>query len=170
MTENPEARYKCQICAALFNFPTRWRRQSDKLSNSAIWYILQKQFFFILLAQAFHISYMIDNNFIYINDFNTKASISSFQLILITNTSVYLSYYIYLLAHVTETKIYFIYTFYKHKLIMLTLTILSLSYFSTYLHLFPFAYIYLYFLPFLIHHHQQTIEQMNIDSEIIVSL
>jgi hypothetical protein len=121
-------------------------------------------------VDATHISYMIDNNFIYINDFNTKASISSFQLILITNTSIYLSYYIYLLAHVTETKIYFIYTFYKHKLFMLTLTILSLSYFSTYLHLFPFAYIYLYFLPFLIHHHQQTIEQMNIDSEIIVSL
>jgi len=169
MTENPEAKHKCQICATIFNLPTRWRRQSDKLKNSIIWYILQKQYFFILFSQAIHISYMSDNDFIYINDFNTKESRSAFQLILMANTSVYFSYYLYLYFHITEPKIYFTYIFYKNKRFLLASTILSMSYFSTYLHIFPFAYIYVFFLPFIIQIHQQTIEQMNTDCEIITS-
>jgi hypothetical protein len=168
MTENPEAKYKCQLCATAFNFPTRWRRQNDTLGNSVIWYILQKQYFFILFSQAIHISYMTDNDYIYIQDFNTKESRSSFQLILLTNSSIYLFYYLYLFSQITEPKIY-LYTLYKNQRFILALAILCMSYFSTHLHLFPFAYIYIYFLPFIIHLHRQTIELMNIDCEIIKS-
>jgi len=169
MTENPEAKYKCQLCATVFNFPTRWRRQKDELSNSPIWYILQKQYLFILFAQALHISYMTKDDLIYINDFNTKESRSAFQLILMLNTSIYFSYYSYIYSHITEPKIYFMYMFLKNQQPMILLTLLSMSFFSTNLHPFPFVYLYLYFLPFLIRYHRQIIMQMNIDCEIIPS-
>lgn len=175
-TENPLAKYKCQLCNVNFNFPTRWLRQHNLLPNSLTWYILQKAWAFIILVQLLHIhgvnqlsqqpSEIIVLQY-YFEDYNTLHSIQLFQYLLLITTSVYLGFYGYLLAHVTEKLIYLRYAFVKQFKMVLVFIILTASYIGTYTILFPFSYIYILFLPHVITLHDEILTDMNTDCEII---
>ena len=175
-TGNPVAKYKCQLCNVNFNFPTRWLRQNNLLPNSLTWYILQKPWVFIILLQLIHIhgvnqlsqqpSEIIVLQY-YFEDYNTLHSIQLFQFLLLITTSVYLGFYGYLLSHVTEKLIYLRYAFVKQFKIPLVFIILLASYVGTYSVLFPFSYIYLVFLPYIITLHSEILLDMNTECEII---
>jgi hypothetical protein len=169
VTENPEAKYKCQICASIFNFPTRWKRQVDLLYKSVIWYILQKQYVFLVLTQILHTSIVCDTGEFryYIEDYTTEKSKRIFQGLLLSVSSVYATYYYYLWSNVTEKEIYSVYAQTKQNRLVLLLTILSLSFGGTFLHLFPFGYVYVSFIPYVIQEHGSIIAAMNNDCEII---
>lgn len=167
ITENPEAKYKCQLCNVTFNFPTRWLRQPI-VYNSPIWYILQKQYFFIIIAQSLHIqlvNILLDNT--YLEEYNTTISKRIFQGLLVGTSAIYLSYYVNLVSHISEKTIYWYYACVKNKKMPLLLAILGLSFIGTFLHLVPFSYVYIVFLPHIIHCHIQIVDEMNNDCEIL---
>jgi len=175
-TENPLAKHKCQLCNVNFNFPTRWLRQRNLLSNSVIWYILQKAWFILILLQLIHIhgvnqlsqepSEIIVLQY-YFEDYNTIHSRQLFQSLLLITSSVYLGFYVYIFSNVTEKVIYLHYAFFKQLKIPLVFIILLASYAGTYTILFPFSYIYVLFLPYIIAIHGEILTDMNTDCEII---
>ena len=176
LTVNPEARIKCQICISVFKFPTRWLRQDNLLATSVLWYILQKSYIFIFIAQVLHL-HMVNQLSeapsdtvilrYYLEDYNTYLSKTSFQVLLVTTSSLYVGYYLYLLSHVTEKVIYLQYAYVKQQKLLLTFGILLLSFIGTYTYLFPFAYTFIWFLPYVITMHNGVLHDMNNDCEIL---
>jgi hypothetical protein len=174
ITDNNEARHMCQLCRSVFIFPTRWGKQINYLTSSPIWYVLEQNIIMLAIAQALHIA----STPIIIKDLqeNTHISYSSlyytfesrqrFQIILLELSVPYVLYFLYLFSKITEKRIYlrYLFTNVDMKRFLLCYMLLSIG---SFLHSFPFCYLYVALLPQVIRIHEYILLQMNADAEII---
>lgn len=163
-TENPVTKIKCQLCAALFIFPTRWLMQVNMLRDSIVWSILQNHYILLFLTQWLHF-YTSPTN--YIQYYTTPESKHAFQLLLVGNATLYLGFYMYQFSNVSEKRIYWRYACIKQRKIYLLFILLSVSYIGTFLHLLPFSYIFITFLPHIIIEHETILSEMNRDCQLL---
>lgn len=162
MTENPIAKYKCQLCVTDFKFPTLWKRQQNLLLASPFWYVLQKSYLFGVVTQFLHL-YLQEG----LENYNSLESRQLFRYLLFIDSAIYFGFYMYLFSNISEKKIYLYYASVKQLRFQLLSIILAVSYIGTYLSILPFGYVYISFLPHVVHIHETIIETMNTDCEIV---